>query len=292
MSPRRVGSGTATGEADACAVLLAAHFAKDHRMVREAEAEFDAAYGHRTSLGAGGGRGYTGTELSGLLAAVPGALGLRVESAEACGVGEAGDVLLACDNRRTVRIEIKAQLTLPDFTWIQSADWIRDQTDFLAALLTIERRARQQISKSVAYLIFHGYEPDASWDLGSLWAADVAGLTTSDARERHGVANAGHLMAFLQSKYLLHITMEGLRMFQLAHIPNLTSALQGGLRYALMPPAKASQLRIRTRGDGQQPRVRGIHLTYFLGQRNRPVGGHHMHDPFFDGATPLLLKQR
>lgn len=103
-----------------------------------------------------------------------------------------------------------------------------------------------------------------------------------------GVRTPADLKTFLKTKYFLHITQEGLRLFRFHDIPNLISGLNGNLRYKLMPKARKSALRVRTRGDGQQPVVNGIHLTYFVGQDKRVVGGHHMHAPFFNGAAPLL----
>jgi hypothetical protein len=199
-------------------------------------------------------------------------------------------VLVECQNGPAVRIEIKAQLTLSDFSWIQSADWVREETDFLGELLATEPTARDRLSTDVRELIVGSYAKEAGWDLGALWVADIAGVTNRRTRRRLGLLTPGHMTSFLENKYLVHLTMEGLRLFRLSEIPNLLSALKGGLRYKLMPPLNASELRVRTRGDGQAPRHGGIHLTYFLGQRNRPVGGHHMHAPFFDGAEPLLLK--
>jgi hypothetical protein len=189
-----------------------------------------------------------------------------------------------------VRIEIKAQLTLRDFTWMQSADWIRGETHFLGALLEKEPAAASYLSDEVRETVVNAYEKEVGWDLSALWVADIAGMTSRTSRRQLGVTRRAELVPFLANKYVVHVTQEGLRMFRLSDVPNLTSALSKSVTYRLWGPRRGSQLTVWTCGDGSFPRRGGIHLTYYLGQNGRPdLGGHHVHDAFFRGAKPLLF---
>lgn len=289
MSPRQVGSGTATGEANGCARILAAQFMADIPAIRKAKTEFDGAATRRRNLGAGGGRGFSPDSMAKLLANVPRALGLQVRTAKACGLGEAGDVLIEVQGGAKVRIEIKAQLTLADFTWMQSADWIRGETDFLGELIAQDATAHGELSDEVREFFVEPYQKERGWDLSALWVADLAGMTNRACRRRLGVTTRAHLAAFLETKFLVHITQEGLRMFRLAEVPNLTAALSGGGMRYFLKKNKRSELTVWTRGDGQIPKHGTIHFTYYLGQNGRADrGGHHLHDAFFEGAKPLL----
>lgn len=288
MSPRQVGSGTATGEANACARILAAQFMEDISAIRKAKTEFDGALTRRRKLGAGGGRGFSPDTMAKLLAHVPRTLGLKVRTAKACGPGEAADVLIEVQGGAKVRVEIKAQLTLADFTWMQSADWIRGETDFLGELIAQDAAAHGELSDEVREFFVDPYQKERGWDLSALWVADLAGMTNRACRRRLGVTTRAHLTTFLDTKYLVHITQEGLRMFRLADVPSLNAAISGEMRYCLRKN-KRSELTVWTRGDGQLPQRGTIHFTYYLGQNGRADrGGHHLHDAFFDGATPLV----
>jgi hypothetical protein len=214
---------------------------------------------------------------------------LSVVSASACGQGEAADVLVECHGGRIVRIEIKAQTTRPLFKHLQNADWIRGETDFLGALVETDPAASGHLTAALRDAVDGAYVREHGWGLSALWAADVAGLTSSAVRRRLGVLTPADLTSFVASKYVVHTTQQGLRMYRLADVPNLTSGLAGRVSYALIGPRSGSLLTVRTRGDGQTPRRGGIHLTYYLGQNNRPDhGGHHMHEAFFAGAAPAL----
>jgi hypothetical protein len=289
MAARKVGSGHATQEADACARLLAAHFSGDSEALRVATEGFAQARRIRERTGAGDGRGFTAEQLSLLFSHVPRTLGVDVVTAEACDRGEGGDVVVTGRDGTVARVEIKAQLTRPQFDDIQNADWVRDATDFLGELLTQDSSARGRIHSLTAGDIVASYQREDGWDLGSLWVADIAGAKNRAIRHHLGIDGRGQLETFLGSKYVLHATMEGVRLFRLSELPNLLAALNGGLRYDLRPQTARTSLIVWTNGNGQVPQRGSVHLSYYVGQRNRGLGGHHMSKAFFFGAKPLLL---
>ena len=286
--PRQPGSGMAAPEANACAVLLAAQFGRSQGVRVLAADGFAEAYEARAARGGGGGRGLEPGVLSELMRRVPKAMGLVGARAEACGPGQAGDVLVTGPDQIVHRIEIKAQLTLANFDTIQAADWVRDQTDFLGEIVRTNAGLRAQLSNELLGRIEAAYKPQKGWNLASLWAADLAGMTNRATRECLDVNRPSDLLGFLQRKYVVHITRAGLRLFRMSDIPNLTSGLAGNLTAVVMPWAQGSEARVRTNGDGTVPVVGNIQFTYHVGQNNRPVGGHHVHERFFNGATPML----
>jgi hypothetical protein len=285
--PRRHGSGTAQPEADAAAALVAALINRDAGELKLAEAAFNVATSSRIATGAGGGVGYTASSLVSVLSPIRSVFGPGTWKARTVGPGNVGDVVLERPGADSQHIEIKAQLTLEDFTWIQSADWIRGPTDTLGAIAVTSRVLRAQLEAPLLTRITASYAPAPGWSVSQLWAADLVGLTSAALRRDHAATTASGLRQFAERKYLLHVTQEGGRLFRLAGLPAFGIALAGGLQYEIKPTTPRSQARIWT-AAGHRP-VRGtVQMVYYLGQNRRDVGGHHVHEAMFDGATSLI----
>jgi hypothetical protein len=149
------------------------------------------------------------------------------------------------------RIEIKAQLTRPNFTDIQNTDWVRDATDFLGEVLTVDEKARGRLPPRRSAHLIATYDKEDGWDLGALWVADIAGIKNKAMRHCMGVTSRALLTPFLASTYLLQVTARGLRLYRLSDFPNLSSALDGHLRYAR--DAGAPSLQCGPEGTARTP---------------------------------------
>lgn len=207
--PRQHGSGTAGQEADATATLVASIINGDPQELQLAQQAFSGAAKLRLASGAGGGVGYTASSLTRVLSPLSGVFGSSSWTARTVGPGNVGDVVLERPRSDPQHIEIKAQLTLHDFTWIQSADWIRGPTDTLGALALTSSVLRAQLDASVLTRIATPYLPMPGWSLSQLWAADVVGLTSATLKRTHSATTASGLRSFAMRKYLLQVTQEG-----------------------------------------------------------------------------------
>lgn len=287
---RKVGSGTAAPEADACAWMLAALIRRDRVQVDLARRSFAEASRTRRATGAGDNRGFDDTEIESLLQSAVDELALDGAATHAVGAGDMlGDVVVPPRSRskKPLHFEIKAQLTRPLFKHIQNADWIRGPTDFLSALLRDSGRASALSEARRNLFVRRTRTP--GWTLGALWAADVAGATTPAIKARLGVLTPVDLQDFLERKYILHITQEGLRIFRLSDVPAIANTLTSGrVEVDFRPRTARCELPCWT-ASSAFPKPGAIELTYYVGQWGRPEGGgHHLHEAFFKGAIPAV----
>lgn len=220
---RQVGSGLARYTAGAVEELLAARLRRDgqeaHQQLAIIQAEF-----------VGGRCGLPAARIDQLINDLLAVWDPAAQHAEAQPADHLGDVRFVDDDGVAHWVEVKAQTTKPDFRDITQADWIRDATDFLRLLVWTDEDLRARLPEWVRDEL-RVADPDAyfeGWSLDALWVADQALITDRHARQRAGVEEPGHLQDFLSRKFILHMTGAGLRLLEMAGLPSIRSALDGG----------------------------------------------------------------
>ena len=279
--PRKVGSGLATTTATAVEELLAAHLSNDDNAIEE---QLDILRVERRF-------GRCGVEV-GLINAwtgsLVGQLNAPVTVARRALPGGPGDVEAVLVDGSSLWFEVKAQVKKPTFEDLTQADWVRDGTDTLSWLSHHDECFSKFAGEEVGRLL-RGRATISEldgWDLSHLWLADVALITSSQARADLGIDTPDDLHAFLASKYLFHMTMSGARLIRLDRLGPVGAVLNGApASYSLKDnPVSLVSVPIEVEGGG-------VVFTYHLyapEMEDELKGRHKLHARATHGAGQVL----
>ncbi len=218
-------------------------------------------------------------------------LGLRVVQAEVPAPDHLGDVRLTLDDGSFVWIEVKAQTT-KYFKELIQADWVREETDFLKLLYLTDSRFERLVGPMAAdALRVDDRNWFSGWDLGSLWAADVALLTSRARRAVAGVRSPQDLQRFLSEKYVMHIARDGARVTRLDHLGAVQRALSGGQMHLDVQPGGQCDVRVWV-GSGHAPRRGSIDFIYYVGYLGHEAVGRHKGTDYLIRSSDTLLVAR
>jgi hypothetical protein len=187
------------------------------------------------------------------------------------------DIRLELDGGEIFHVEIKARTTRP-FNGLASADWVRNETDFLRYLFYNDANFRAKLPNWMrTKLTVH--DPAShfgDWTCGDFWAADVALLKSRDRRGRAGVSNRAGLASFMSNKALIHVTKEGSQYFYLVDIAGVRDVLSGrSLHYILKsPPTSSVGVHVGGGADGDSYNF-AYYVAYRTTYRNAHVVGRH-----------------
>jgi hypothetical protein len=269
---RKVGSGLATAQADACAKLFVALACERDDDIDGAIEQLDREYddGHC---------GMTGTEMRDVLEEL---LGNWSEAGAGFVDGSSlidglGDAHLRNATTGNLYIEVKSQTKKVGFRDITQADWVRNDTDFVRhhALNHTFFDSHRAAKHAVVTDLLSGWTP-AGLDVGMLWAADVGLLHDTAKRQHAGAQDGPTLRSFLDRKWLLHVTQSGGRLIRLSDIPAVRSALDG------------DTLNCRFEENPQAPKSKrvGVAKIQVLDSKEEPVFTYHLYET---KATKTLL---
>ena len=190
-----------------------------------------------------------------------------------------GDVGLVDRSGEPWWIEVKAQTKKASFSEITQSDWIRDVSDAGSWLTVMDPAFGGLLPEDLMDDLCPTWLPDDyfdGWDFASLVIADIALLPDRDRRHRAGVQSPADLRAFLDHKYLMHLTQEGLRLCRFDRLVPVAAWLAGdSLNFALKDTNRGNVVSVPVSCPG--PVVRGsIHFTYHYGYTGA-VGRHKLH---------------
>lgn len=162
-------------------------------------------------------------ELNALAARFP----LAVASAKRTSPSVNGDVDADLEDGTLVKFEVKAQVKKAAFSDITQSDWVRDQTDLLSRLVQTDPAIRTHfVGFGASELTNVKVDPD--WRPPELHLSDIVGLTDGKARSSAGVRKPAELPNFIDSKWFLHVTMQGARLCRYAELAPVRYLLLGG----------------------------------------------------------------
>lgn len=271
MPDRRPGSGLANASAAAIEDLLAAALRGD---VADIEVQRDRLE-YECSIDR---CGMDPDVIVGLLLVGVEELGLRVRDAIAQPLDGLGDVRAALRDGSAAWFEVKAQTKKDRFADLTQADWVRDETDLLRWMYYDDRDLARSLPAWVAELLevprprtyFRG------WDRDTLWLADMALVTSQHARLRAGIDSVDALVDFLDHKFVVHLTREGLRIVRMSLLGPVGGVLSGVPVAVVKNYANQSAISLGFAAPG--PADRGaVQFTYHLGYPSGVVGRHKMH---------------
>lgn len=289
---RKAGSGLATVQANACAMLFVALARKREGDIKGAVEDIDREYGK-------GRCGMTGEEVKDVLKELLG----KWPEADAGFVGGSplidglGDAHLRNTKSGNLYIEVKSQTKKVDFREITQADWVRDDTDFVRhnaqnhAFFAFHRQSEHGVVTELT----SGWTP-TQLGVGLLWAADIGLLHDAAKRQHAGAKDAAGLRAFLERKWLLHVTQAGGRLIRLADIPAVRSALLGeALTFSIEEnPQKPSSHRKGLAKIAVLDREGEPVFTYHLYETKATktlIGRHKAHARLFDNAPATTVSR-
>ena len=217
--------------------------------------------------------------------------GLKVSGAASPDPDRISDIRLEMGDGTIVRVEVKAQTTRGR-NQLGSADWTHDITDTLRWLYLNDGEFRRRMPPWMQ----EGLDiADASsyfdgWDLGSLWACDIARLRDPKRRERAGVKDPSDLNEFVGRFYLLHVTRVGARLIPLGAVEAIRSAMDDReITYEVSSGPKSSAV-VTVR-----PRVGSLAgspgFVYYVGYPSGVKGRHKLHGWVFDDAPGIIEVQ-
>lgn len=282
MSRRKPGSGLANATTAAIEELLAAALRGDaagvsveHQRLRD---EFDA---DRCGIEPG--------VVAELIAGVVEELALGALDAVAQPVDGLGDVRVSLSDGRFVWFEVKAQTKKNRFADLTQADWVRDETDFLRWLLHHDPRFAAHLPVAIAETLTVE-DPDdyfSGWDPRSLWLADLALVSSRRARTAAGIDSRDALRDFLDCKFVLHLTREGVRVVRLSCLAPVEAVLAGELVDQTMKSSNQTAVAVALASPG--PAAHGTaQFTYHVGYPSGVVGRHKLHAVSMERASAMI----
>ena len=189
-----------------------------------------------------------------------------------------GDVRASLMDGSFVWFEVKAQTKKDRFADLTQADWVRDETDLLRWLFYNHGDFAERLPPWVADLLtvadpgmyFRG------WDWDWLWVADMALVPSRAARHRAGIDSRDALQDFLDRKFVMHLTREGVRIVRLSLLGPVAGVLAGDPVAVQLNYANQSAASVALASPG--PVMRGtVQFSYHLGYPSGVVGRHKMH---------------
>jgi hypothetical protein len=279
------GSGRSREATNAVEDLLAAVLRGDADAMRSSVRKIDVAK-HR------GASGMTGARVSSLMQQVGTSLHFTVRDAVANPPEHLGDIRVLLADGAKVWIEVKGQTKKRNFADITQADYVRDGTDFL--------RAYAATNPSFNGLIKGGLRSDLAldqklsftkgWNLHDLWMADLALLETETKKSRAGVRTPQDLAKFMDEKYLVQLSMAGVRYLKIAQLRPVVALRAGGAMFVEVDTsstAKAAAIRV---GVGAAPGRNTTDFTYHVGYKDVDAPGRHkLHDLALSGSPHLKI---
>lgn len=205
-------------------------------------------------------------------------LDLDVTDAVAQPLDGLGDVRASLRGGAFSWFEVKAQTKKDRFADLTQADWVRDETDLLRWLFHDDPTFAARLTDWVADLLAVA-DPRSyfeGWDRDSLWLADIALVPSRATRLRAGIDSPAALRHFLDRKFVMHLTREGVRIVRLSLLGPAAGLLAG--RSVAMSINYANQTAASIAFASPGPADRGrVQFTYHLGYTSGVVGRHKMH---------------
>lgn len=205
-------------------------------------------------------------------------LDLDVTDAVAQPLDGLGDVRASLRGGAFSWFEVKAQTKKDRFADLTQADWVRDETDLLRWLFHDDPTFAAQLTDWVADLLAVA-DPRSyfeGWDRDSLWLADIALVPSRATRLRAGIDSPAALRHFLDMKFVMHLTREGVRIVRLSLLGPAAGLVAG--RSVAMSINYANQTAASIAFASPGPADRGrVQFSYHLGYPSGVVGRHKMH---------------
>ena len=268
---RQPGSGLSKSATDAVEEMLAARLRGDSVSMKKQVKILDKAYKSDQSW-------MTGERVFDLVDQTCESLALNVKDAQANPSDHLGDVSITLGDGSKLWIEVKGQTKKERFRDITQADYVREGTDFLRKYARLNPNFNKLIAGNlrIELSLDEGAASLKSWNLESLWVADMALLVDEEKRRRAGVHSSADLPKFLKKKYLFHLCMEGARLVRLDKLNSVKALLSGEKFYSVLNTSNKSVASIQI-AVGQAPATGRTAFTYHVGYSNAP-GRHKLHD--------------
>lgn len=278
-----IGSGRSREATDAVELLLAAVIRGDEAEAAKCVKKLDVAKRHGASK-------MSGLRVRQLMSRACSELNFEVETATANPKEHLGDIRVVLGDGSKVWLEVKGQTKKQRFTDLTQADYVRDGTDFLRSyakatpkfdkLLTGKLRQELAMDQKLTFT--------SDWSLGELWMADLALLETEQKKRRAAVLSPDDLKDFMSNKYLIHLSMEGIRYLRISELRPVI-AMQSGeklqIELDVASEAKAAAIRLSV---GVVPRSGTTDFTYHVGYKNSKAAGRHKLHTLAVSASPFL----
>lgn len=264
------GSGRSRKATDAVELLFAAVARGDSDSVAKCVAKIDVAKRHGASM-------MTGARVSRLMQQACSKLMFDASEAVANPPEHLGDICVSLRSGKRVWIEVKGQTKKKEFAAITQADYVRDGTDFLRRYAnvnpTFDRLISGQLRRDLA--LDDALTFTADWDLADLWMADLALLESESKKMRANVRTPADLTRFMNEKYLVHLSMEGVRYLKISELRPVIALHSGDEIKIELDTASSSKVAAIRVAAGITPRHSTTDFTYHIGYKTSQAAGRH-----------------
>lgn len=269
---RQVGSGLANDTADAVELMFAAAIVGSRATITQQRRRLESEYQRNRC-------GIDPATLTDWVVQAAKQLPFKAVEADHQPGDHLGDVALLDGNGEQMWIEVKAQTKKNRFADITQSDWIRDASDAMRWLAAFDSEFDRRLTPALRKdLAVRGAPSDyfGTWGFPELVIADIALMPDRSRRERAGVRTPDELRGFLERKYLMHVTREGLRMIRFDHLVPVASWLSGStIEHEFKDSNSGNVVSVPTACPGPVAHG-GTHFTYHLGYNNA-LGRHKLH---------------
>lgn len=279
------GSGRSRHATDAVEAMLAATLRGDRAAISSCVRTLDGA---RRS----GASNMGGVRVSQLLQQAGKALNLSVRDAVPNPSQRLGDVRVTLTNGSEVWIEVKGQTKKMKFTDITQADYVRDGTDFLRRYVAMEPRLDRLIKGDLRaeLAVDEKLTFTVGWSLEDLWMADLALLETEAKKRRAGVTSPSDLARFMNDKYLVHLSMEGVRTLRISELRPVIAHRAGQKTWIDLDTSSAAKIAAIRVAVGAAPGRKTTDFTYHVGYKTSHAPGRHkLHDRALSESPKLAV---
>jgi hypothetical protein len=266
---RKRGSGLSSATAHALEEILCGRLVGDVRRVNQGVASLVKEYNQ-------GNCGLDPQQLSQAIDSAVPELHIEVHFAEPSPESLLGDVEIVDSDGVRHWIELKAQTKKLARDLLQ-ADWVRDYTDFIAAVGLENDAVAARLSAWGA-----SSSRATGWALPSLWAADLLLLDSATKKARAGVALPDDLRNFARYKYLWHVAQDRAAIYRMDALPAFRRALTGSFFWRTSEGATSTRTYVSTT---HSPEARDFEFVYYMYADG--IGRHKLHSRVLDEATPV-----
>ena len=284
---RREGSGFSGPQADAVAELIASHLRGGSSSEIEHWVE---VLDQQRDLGRFGLPGETVSEWT---AALLDELGLSVGKAQALAPGGLGDIEVELSDGTSLWIEVKSQSKKANFRDLTQADWVRNETDALRKLLLLDEPFRDFLSEPTldGLTMLDAGEALEDWRFEDLWLADVALLYSTSRRLMAGVTSPMGINGFLDRKFLVHLTKEGMRSVRLSDIPAVKDVQDGRKLHRKIKRGRVADaiVWVSTEEFPRQGMIDFIYSVGYLQNDGTSIGRHKMNAHAIERSNDVVV---
>lgn len=183
-----------------------------------------------------------------------------------------GDVKVIHQDGTRTWIEVKAQTKAASIRDIGRADWIRDETDFLARLAKEDRTFASLLPRDMKKAL-SSFDQVPGLSLAELLVCDVALVHSPKKKDRAGIVDRQTLVDFVANKSVFLVSQSGIRHVPLGSLRPVAGIFAGGQPQIVIRPGTESSAIVDV-SVGAAPVFGNTQVRYYVAYASGVLGRH------------------